>query len=149
MTYLLITGPPSTPLPVTGPPVTYPPGGGGGGGNSTPCPPPPPSSPTCPAESLKLGACVDLLGGLVHVGLGDPVVNQCCPVLEGAGGAGGGRVPVLLCTTIKLKAPQRQPVPAPSAPAPPHLRQDAAAGLHLHRLIWTSWQPPAHASIYP
>ncbi|XP_074566810.1 uncharacterized protein LOC141823424 [Curcuma longa] len=55
---------------------------------------------SCPADSLMMGACVDLLGGLVHIGLGDPVANQCCPPLlrlvelEAA---------VCLCTTIKLK----------------------------------------------
>ena len=45
-------------------------GGGSGGGSSS-----------CPLDAVKLGACVDLLGGLVHVGIGDPVVNQCCPLI--------------------------------------------------------------------
>ncbi|KAH7860602.1 hypothetical protein Vadar_015406 [Vaccinium darrowii] len=61
--------------PVIGPPVTTPPKG-------KPCPPPP-GAATCPIDTLKLGACVDLLGGLVHIGLGDPVANECCPVLAG------------------------------------------------------------------
>ncbi|KAI9390092.1 hypothetical protein POPTR_008G135860v4 [Populus trichocarpa] len=45
--------------------------------------PPPTTQPTCPINALKLGACVDVLGGLVHVGLGNPVENVCCPVLKG------------------------------------------------------------------
>ncbi|KAK1413977.1 hypothetical protein QVD17_29714 [Tagetes erecta] len=79
----IITPPIVTP-PVTVPPVLNPPSGGKPG--TTPCPPPPfvpTPAATCPIDTLKLGACVDLLGGLVHIGLGDPVVNQCCPVLAG------------------------------------------------------------------
>ncbi|KAL2338413.1 hypothetical protein Fmac_012859 [Flemingia macrophylla] len=80
------------------PPVLNPPGSGKG----TPCPPPPksPAQATCPIDTLKLGACVDLLGGLVHIGLGDPVVNQCCPVLQGLVEL---EAAVCLCTTLKLK----------------------------------------------
>nr|DAD18550.1 TPA_asm: hypothetical protein HUJ06_020013 [Nelumbo nucifera] len=47
---------------------------------------PPPSSSTsrtCPINALKLGLCLDVLGGLVYVGLGNPVENACCPVLGG------------------------------------------------------------------
>ncbi|KAK4265249.1 hypothetical protein QN277_026327 [Acacia crassicarpa] len=64
---------------------------------------PPPATPaqaTCPVDTVKLGACVDLLGGLVHVGIGDPVVNQCCPVLQGLVDL---EAAVCLCTTLKLK----------------------------------------------
>ncbi|KAF8034557.1 hypothetical protein BT93_C0774 [Corymbia citriodora subsp. variegata] len=86
-----ITVPPVTVPPVTVPPVTKPPAGKS-------CPPPPPA--TCPIDTLKLGACVDLLGGLVHIGLGDPVVNQCCPVLQGLVEL---EAAVCLCTTLKLK----------------------------------------------
>ncbi|KAM6553357.1 hypothetical protein CsatB_014119 [Cannabis sativa] len=101
--------PPVTPLL---PPVTplLPPipviGGGGSppsspGKGDKPCPPPKSSSSeTCPIDTLKLGACVDLLGGLVHIGLGDPVVNQCCPVLQGLVEL---EAAVCLCTTLKLK----------------------------------------------
>ncbi|GLJ25599.1 hypothetical protein SUGI_0490410 [Cryptomeria japonica] len=46
-------------------------------------PPPPTSAAKCPLDALKLGAFVDVLSGLVHVGIGDPVVNQCCPVIQG------------------------------------------------------------------
>lgn len=65
-----------------------------------PCPPPPPPADTCPIDALKLGACVDLLGGLVHIGLGDPVANECCPVLAGLVEL---EAAVCLCTTLKLK----------------------------------------------
>ncbi|GMQ07141.1 hypothetical protein CsSME_00051470 [Camellia sinensis var. sinensis] len=95
--------PPIKPLPpVTVPPVTNPP-------TTKPCPPPPPKPclpclppppATCPIDTLKLGACVDLLGGLVHIGLGDPVVNECCPVLQGLVEL---EAAVCLCTTLKLK----------------------------------------------
>lgn len=64
-----------------------------------PCPPPP-GAATCPIDTLKLGACVDLLGGLVHIGLGDPVANECCPVLAGLVEL---EAAVCLCTTLKLK----------------------------------------------
>ncbi|CAA2993907.1 Hypothetical predicted protein [Olea europaea subsp. europaea] len=90
--------PPIVTPPVTVPPVLNPPKGKG-----TPCPPPPPAAAppaTCPINTLKLGACVDLLGGLVHIGLGDPVVNQCCPLLQGLVEL---EAAVCLCTTLKLK----------------------------------------------
>ncbi|MBA0797218.1 hypothetical protein Gohar_007933, partial [Gossypium harknessii] len=85
--------PPINLPPVTVPPVTNPPSG-------KPCPPPPSTKATCPIDTLKLGACVDLLGGAVHVGVGDPVVNACCPVLKGLVEL---EAAVCLCTTLKLK----------------------------------------------
>lgn len=98
--------PAATPPPVSGsgssppggrsggpPPVlgsgSSPPGGGSGGGSSS-----------CPLDALKLGACVDLLGGLVHLGIGDPVVNQCCPLIQGVAEL---EAALCLCTTIRLK----------------------------------------------
>nr|CAD1840133.1 unnamed protein product [Ananas comosus var. bracteatus] len=102
-----VIGPPFPPVigppvpPVVGPPTTPSPGSG-----ATPCPPPPvtpvtPAPPaSCPVDTLKLGACVDLLGGLVHIGIGDPVVNKCCPLLEGLVEI---EAAVCLCTTIKIK----------------------------------------------
>ncbi|KAM7267593.1 hypothetical protein ACFE04_009759 [Oxalis oulophora] len=69
------------------------------GGKPAPCTPTPTVQPTCPIDTLKLGACVDLLGGLVHIGLGDPVVNTCCPVLAGLVEL---EAAVCLCTTLKL-----------------------------------------------
>ncbi|CAI0375420.1 unnamed protein product [Linum tenue] len=73
-----------------------------------PCPPPPPPVPsypppkpeTCPIDTLKLGACVDLLGGLIHVGIGESAKSTCCPVLEGLVDLDAA---LCLCTTIKLK----------------------------------------------
>ncbi|KAF9616624.1 hypothetical protein IFM89_030793 [Coptis chinensis] len=58
------------------------------------------SYPTCPINALKLGACVDVLGGLIHIGLGDPVENVCCLVL---GGLLELEAAVYLCTTLRLK----------------------------------------------
>lgn len=101
-----VTVPPIKPpidLP-TLPPVTLPPVLPNPPSARKPCPcsytPPPPAAATCPIDTLKLGACVDLLGGLVHIGLGDPVVNQCCPVLQGLVEL---EAAVCLCTTLKLK----------------------------------------------
>ncbi|CAI0389183.1 unnamed protein product [Linum tenue] len=87
---------PTVPLPKLPVPPT-------GGSKSPPaaCPPPPAKKETCPIDVLKLGACVDLLGGIVHIGLGDPVVNKCCPVLAGLVEV---EAAVCLCTTLKIKA---------------------------------------------
>eukprot|EP00252_Welwitschia_mirabilis_P022820 TRINITY_DN6282_c0_g1_i1.p1 TRINITY_DN6282_c0_g1~~TRINITY_DN6282_c0_g1_i1.p1 ORF type:complete len:134 (+),score=16.34 TRINITY_DN6282_c0_g1_i1:87-488(+) len=62
--------------------------------------PTPPSPVYCPINVLKLGACVDLLGGLVHVSLGDPAVNTCCPLIAGVADV---EAALCLCTTLKLK----------------------------------------------
>lgn len=75
------------------PPVI--PGGPGSGGST-----PGGSTAKCPLNALKLGACVDLLQGLVHVGLGDPVVNQCCPLIQGVAAL---EAALCLCTTIRAK----------------------------------------------
>jgi len=90
--------PPVTTPPVTVPPILNPPSSPSG----KPCPPTPSpgKEPTCPVDTLKLGACVDLLGGLIHIGLGDPVKNKCCPLLEGLVEV---EAAVCLCTTLKLK----------------------------------------------
>ncbi|KAI3694834.1 hypothetical protein L1987_77815 [Smallanthus sonchifolius] len=92
-----VTLPPIVTPPIVTPPIVTPPKG-------KPCPPPkiaPVPPATCPIDTLKLGACVDLLGGLAHIGLGDPVVNKCCPVLAGLAEA---EAAVCLCTTLKVKA---------------------------------------------
>ncbi|XP_010258986.1 PREDICTED: 36.4 kDa proline-rich protein-like [Nelumbo nucifera] len=114
----IIISPPVITPPVTIPPpsTTYPPytgnppsGGSSGGGLTPPSGggsglpginPPPSTSPTCPINALKLGLCLDVLGGLVHVGLGNPVENTCCPVL---GGLLELEAAVCLCTGIRLK----------------------------------------------
>ncbi|PAL72214.1 hypothetical protein CEJ83_20150 [Acinetobacter baumannii] len=61
---------------------------------------PPPPSQTCPIDTLKLGACVDVLGGLVHIGIGSSAKDACCPVLQGLLDLDAA---LCLCTTIKLK----------------------------------------------
>ncbi|KAL9242457.1 hypothetical protein vseg_016450 [Gypsophila vaccaria] len=82
--------PPVTPVPpVVGPPC--PPAGSG---------PSPSPKETCPIDAIQLGACVDVLGGLIHIGLGDPIKNQCCPILNGLLEV---EAAVCLCTTLKLK----------------------------------------------
>ena len=73
-----------------------------------PCPPPPSSTfnppngngngNVCPTDALKLGACVDVLNGLVHVGIGDPKENKCCSVIAGLLEV---EAAVCLCTAVK------------------------------------------------
>ncbi|GLJ24725.1 hypothetical protein SUGI_0472750 [Cryptomeria japonica] len=39
--------------------------------------PSPPAAPAkCTLDAVKLGACVDLLSGVLHVNVGDPIANQ-------------------------------------------------------------------------
>ncbi|KAJ6332388.1 hypothetical protein OIU76_010721 [Salix suchowensis] len=86
--------PPAPPiLPPPKPPVTPP---------VVPTPPiePPPKQETCPIDTLKLGACVDVLGGLVHIGIGSSAKDECCPVLEGLVDLDAA---ICLCTAIKAK----------------------------------------------
>ncbi|KAM0959146.1 hypothetical protein ACFX13_024988 [Malus domestica] len=91
--------PVAKPPPHPKPPVVLPP-------PSTPKPPtvkpPPPSPPkdTCPIDTLKLGACVDVLGGLIHIGIGSSAKDACCPVLQGLVDLDAA---ICLCTTIKAK----------------------------------------------
>ncbi|KAJ6816211.1 36.4 kDa proline-rich protein-like [Iris pallida] len=75
----------------------------------TPCPPPPPPKPkpcpppaaaTCPIDTLKLDACVDVLGGLVHIGIGSGASGACCPALQGLVDLDAA---LCLCTPIKAK----------------------------------------------
>ncbi|MCD7466475.1 hypothetical protein HAX54_003224 [Datura stramonium] len=74
--------------------------------NSSPSPSPSPAPPTestttsCPIDtSIKLGPCVKLLGFL-HFGLGNPVVNECCPIIQGLVEI---EAAACLCTTLKHK----------------------------------------------
>ncbi|KAK8918588.1 36.4 kDa proline-rich protein [Platanthera zijinensis] len=65
-----------------------------------PCPPPPPEGGgTCPIDALKLGACVDVLGGLIHIGIGASPEEDCCPLVQGLAGLDAA---LCLCTAIKL-----------------------------------------------
>ncbi|KAI9391907.1 hypothetical protein POPTR_006G008500v4 [Populus trichocarpa] len=63
-------------------------------------PPTPPKQETCPIDTLKLGACVDVLGGLIHIGIGSSAKDECCPLLEGLVDLDAA---VCLCTVIKAK----------------------------------------------
>ncbi|PRQ18154.1 14 kDa proline-rich protein DC2.15-like [Rosa rugosa] len=80
---------------------------------STPCPPPPkkhhhhpknaspappkPSKAVCPKDTLKLGACADVLNGLVHLVVGPPKF-PCCSLIQGLVDLDAA---VCLCTAIK------------------------------------------------
>ncbi|XP_058106296.1 36.4 kDa proline-rich protein-like [Magnolia sinica] len=100
---IIITPPVITPPVVNPPPVYQKPPSGDLTPPSSGIPitnPPSSSSATCSIDHLKLGLCVDVLGGLIHTGLGDPVVNTCCPVLKGLLEI---EAAVCLCTTIRLK----------------------------------------------
>lgn len=84
--------PPPTPTPT--PPVVTPP---------TPAPHvvTPPKPEACPIDTLKLGACVDILGGCIHMGIGKSYAKEtCCPVL---GGLFSMDAAICLCTTIEAK----------------------------------------------
>ncbi|XP_022728030.1 36.4 kDa proline-rich protein-like [Durio zibethinus] len=97
-----VISPPILPPVYPSPPIVKPPP------EEKPCPPPPPSFPyppppakqTCPIDTLKLGACVDVLGGLVHIGIGTSAKDTCCPVLQGLLDLDAA---ICLCTTIKAK----------------------------------------------
>ncbi|KAH0735839.1 hypothetical protein KY285_011546 [Solanum tuberosum] len=93
-----IVKPPIGLPPIGIPPVIVPPVVKPSPKGKKPCPPT--TKATCPIDTLKLGACVDLLGGLVHIGLGDPAVNECCPILSGLVEL---EAAACLCTTLKVK----------------------------------------------
>ncbi|XP_022970162.1 14 kDa proline-rich protein DC2.15-like [Cucurbita maxima] len=67
-----------------------------------PCPPtePNPSSGhgKCPRDTLKLGVCAKLLGGLLDITVGKPPVTPCCSLIEGLVDL---EAAVCLCTAIK------------------------------------------------
>ncbi|KAJ4705624.1 36.4 kDa proline-rich protein-like [Melia azedarach] len=63
-------------------------------------PPPQPEQQTCPIDALKLVACVDVLGGLIHIGIGSNAKEECCPLL---GGLLDLDAALCLCTAIKVK----------------------------------------------
>lgn len=73
------------------------------------CPPPVPTVPkspatpypqvaTCPRDTLKLGACANVLSGLVGLVIGSPPKKPCCSLLEGLADL---QAAVCLCTAIK------------------------------------------------
>lgn len=63
---------------------------------------PPPLAPVkpvkCPKDTLKLGVCANLLGGLVSVVLGTPANSPCCSILTGLTEL---EAALCLCTAIK------------------------------------------------
>lgn len=75
---------------------------------STTCPPPlSPKTPhhhhkkaTCPKDTLKLGACANLLGDLVHLVVGTPAKTPCCSLIEGLADL---EASLCLCTAVKAK----------------------------------------------
>ncbi|XP_031096046.1 14 kDa proline-rich protein DC2.15-like [Ipomoea triloba] len=66
-------------------------GGGNGGGGAG----------ECPRDVLKLGVCLNLLGGLVGVEVGSPPTLPCCTLLAGLTDL---EVAACLCTAIRADA---------------------------------------------
>ncbi|GER28034.1 lipid-transfer protein [Striga asiatica] len=65
--------------------------------------PSPPAGPshgkaTCPRDTLKLGVCADLLGGLIDITIGTPPKTPCCTLIQGLADL---EAAVCLCTAIK------------------------------------------------
>ncbi|GFP97766.1 14 kDa proline-rich protein dc2.15 [Phtheirospermum japonicum] len=60
--------------------------------------PGPSGKPTCPRDTLKLGVCADLLGGLIDLTIGTPPKTPCCSLIEGLADL---EAAVCLCTAIK------------------------------------------------
>ncbi|XP_047306858.1 14 kDa proline-rich protein DC2.15-like [Impatiens glandulifera] len=52
----------------------------------------------CPLDTLKLGACADVLNGLLNVNIGKPPVTPCCSLFAGLVNL---EAAVCLCTAIK------------------------------------------------
>ncbi|XP_020169304.1 cortical cell-delineating protein [Aegilops tauschii subsp. strangulata] len=83
--------PPAVPVP--SPPIAVPP-------PAVPVPTPPTAgggSGTCSINTLKLGACANVLN-LLKLNLGVPASEQCCPLLSGLADLDAA---VCLCTAIK------------------------------------------------
>ncbi|KAL0446235.1 UNVERIFIED_CONTAM: proline-rich protein DC2.15 [Sesamum latifolium] len=52
----------------------------------------------CPKDTLKLGVCANLLGGLLGLTIGTPPKTPCCTLIEGLADL---EAAVCLCTAIK------------------------------------------------
>ncbi|BAF18841.1 36.4 kDa proline-rich protein [Oryza sativa Japonica Group] len=63
-------------------------------------PPSPPATKTCPIDALKLNACVDVLGGLIHLVIGQKARAKCCPLVQGVADLDAA---LCLCTTIRAR----------------------------------------------
>ncbi|KAL4567685.1 hypothetical protein LXL04_023277 [Taraxacum kok-saghyz] len=57
-----------------------------------------PTLGTCPRDTLQLGVCASLLGGLVSLEVGSPPVKPCCSHIQGLVDL---EAAVCLCTAIK------------------------------------------------
>ena len=69
------------------------------GSHSAPVNPAPYPKETCPRDTLKLGACANLLNGLVNVVVGTPPSSpNCCPLIEGIADL---EAAACLCTALK------------------------------------------------
>ncbi|KAH0456261.1 hypothetical protein IEQ34_014168 [Dendrobium chrysotoxum] len=66
----------------------------------SPKPSPKPHKSSCPRDTVKLGACSDLLGGLLDVTVGQPPKEPCCSLLEGLTDT---EAAACLCTAVKAK----------------------------------------------
>ncbi|KAK1653835.1 hypothetical protein QYE76_071640 [Lolium multiflorum] len=91
---------PPTPTPSPPPPSPSPPPPAETPPSTTPCPPPPSSSGKCPKDTLKLGACANVLG-LISAGIGKAPSgggDKCCSLL---GGLADLEAAVCLCTALK------------------------------------------------
>ncbi|XP_021867524.1 pEARLI1-like lipid transfer protein 1 [Spinacia oleracea] len=86
--------PPMSPSPLT---PGSPSQGGQPGGNPTMAPPPP-SKGNCPIDILKLGACANVLSGLLGTVIGSSQNRQCCTLLQGLTDLDAA---ICLCTAIK------------------------------------------------
>ncbi|XP_047939922.1 putative lipid-binding protein AIR1 [Salvia hispanica] len=53
---------------------------------------------TCPIDTLKLGICANLLGGLIGAIIGTPPVKPCCSLIDGLVDL---EAAVCLCTALK------------------------------------------------
>ncbi|GAA0152441.1 hypothetical protein LIER_10923 [Lithospermum erythrorhizon] len=56
------------------------------------------SKATCPKDTLKLGVCANVLGGLLGLTIGKPPVKPCCTLIQGLADL---EAAVCLCTAIK------------------------------------------------
>ncbi|KFK31983.1 hypothetical protein AALP_AA6G185000 [Arabis alpina] len=81
---------PSVPIPsVPSPMVPIP---------SVPSPSTPGSSGNCPINALRLGACANVLSGLLNIQLGQPSAQPCCSVIQGLVDL---EAAVCLCTALR------------------------------------------------
>ncbi|KNA17392.1 hypothetical protein SOVF_080510 [Spinacia oleracea] len=86
--------PPMSPTPLTPGSPSH----GGQHGGNPPMSLTPPSKGNCPIDILKLGACANVLSGLLGAVIGSPPKSQCCSLLQGLTDLDAA---ICLCTAIK------------------------------------------------